>query len=113
MTTVGLGTWVLWGVILAIAVGTFAARVSFIVLFGRLQRVPPSVERLLSFVAPAALAALVLPSLLLVDGTLVLATGNARLVAGAAAALVAWRTENLLATVVVGMAAFWALRFVL
>lgn len=112
MTAIGLPAGVLWGVILAIAVGTFASRLSFIVLFGRLQEVPARVERLLSFVAPAALAALVLPALLLVDGTPALSPGNERLVAGAAAALVAWRTESLLATVAVGMAAFWALRFV-
>lgn len=111
MTALGLSTAVLWGVILAIGVGTFAARESFIVLFGRLERVPPAVERLLGFVAPAALAALVLPGLLLVDGAPAVSLANEQLIAGAVGALVAWRTENLLATVVVGMAALWALRF--
>lgn len=113
MTAAGLPPWLLWAVIVAIAAGTLAARVSFIVLFGRLQRVPAWVERVLSFVAPAALAALVLPGLLLVDGTLAVSLDNDRLLAGVAAGAVAWRTESLLATVAVGMAVLWALRFVL
>lgn len=111
MTAFGLTPVGLWGLVLAIAVGTLAARVSFVVLFGRIDRVPPGVERVLSFVAPAALAALVLPGLVLVDGAVSISAGNERLLAGGAGALVAWRTENLLATVVVGMAVLWALQF--
>jgi branched-subunit amino acid transport protein len=36
--------------------------------------------------------------------------GNTRLVAGALAALVAWRTKNVLLTIGVGMAALWILQ---
>lgn len=110
MTEVGLSRPVVWGIIVAILVGTLAARLSFVVVVGRLERIPPGVERFLEFVPPAALAALVVPSLLVVDGSLALSPGNERLLAGAVAAVVAWRTGNLLATVVAGMAVLWALQ---
>lgn len=113
MTDVALSSRLVWGIILAIAVGTTLARVSFIVLLGRLGGVPPRLERLLALVPPAALAALVFPSLLVVDGAFALALSNTRLLAGTVAAVVAWRTGNLLATVAVGMIVFWAVTFAL
>lgn len=99
----------LWFVVLAAAAGTYALRVSFIALFGRLDGVPPRVERVLSYVPPAVLAALVLPELVLSDGALAVSFGNDRLLAGAIAAVVAWRTEDMLATVAVGMGVLYAL----
>lgn len=102
----------LWLVVLAAAAGTYALRVSFIALFGRLDDVPPRVERVLSYVPPAVLAALVLPELVLSDGALAVSLGNDRLLAGAIAAGVAWRTEDMLATVAVGMGVLYALSLV-
>lgn len=110
MTEIAMSRSVVWGIIAAILVGTLAARLSFVVVFGRLERIPPRVERFLEFVPPAALAALVVPSLAVLDGSLALSPGNERLFAGAVAAAVAWRTDNLLATVVAGMAVLWAVR---
>lgn len=112
MTEVTLSTRLVWGIIVAIAIGTTLARVSFIVLLGRLGGVPPRLERLLALVPPAALAALVFPSLFVADGGLAIGPGNTRLLAGTVAAAVAWRTGNLLATVAVGMAVFWAVTLV-
>ncbi len=111
MTDVTLSPWLVWGIILAIAVGTTLSRVSFIVLLGRLGGVPPRLKRLLALVPPAALAALVFPTLFVADGDFSLALSNTRLLAGTVAAVVAWRTGSLLATVAVGMAVFWAVRF--
>lgn len=102
----------LWVVIVAVAVGSYGLRVSFVALLGRLDEVPRLAERILRFVPAAVLAALVLPGLLVVDGSLALSVGNERLVAGALAALVGWRTENMFATITVGMVALWTLRFV-
>lgn len=113
MSEVTLPTRLVWGIIVAIAVGTTLARVSFIVLLGRLGGVPPRLKRLLALVPPAALAALVFPGLLVADGDLALTLDNARLFAGTVAGIVAWRTGNLLATVAVGMAVFWALTLAL
>ncbi|WP_336037024.1 AzlD domain-containing protein [Halobacterium yunchengense] len=102
----------LWLVVLGAAVGTYALRVSFIALFGRMDEVPPRVQRVLSFVPPAVLAALVLPEFVLQDGAFAVGLGNDRLLAGLVAAVVAWRTENMFATVIVGMAVLYALSLV-
>jgi branched-subunit amino acid transport protein len=99
----------LWLVVVGAAAGSYLLRVSFITLFGRIDEVPPRVKRVLSFVPPAVLAALVLPELVLQDGALALSVGNDRLIAGGVAAVVAWYTEDMLPTVVVGMAVLYGL----
>ncbi|MFC4449016.1 AzlD domain-containing protein [Halorussus aquaticus] len=106
------GSATLWLVILAAGVGTFLIRFSFIGLFGLLDDVPEGVERALRFVPAAVLSALVVPQLVVVDGSVALSAGNPRLLAGALAALVAWRTEDVLATLLAGMASLWLLTFV-
>ena len=103
---------VLWAVILAIGAGTFALRFSFIGLSERLGDLPPTAERALEFVPAAVLAALVLPALVVVDGSATIA-GNDRLLAGAIAAVVAWRTEDILATIVVGVGGLLVLQTLL
>lgn len=102
----------LWLVVVAAALGTYALRVSFVTLFGRVEEIPPRVKRVLAFVPPAVLAALVLPELLLYGDGLSVSLSNDRLVAGLVAAAVAWKTEDMLATVVVGMLALYALSLV-
>lgn len=103
--------WLLWAVIVVAGVLTFALRASFVFLLGRVGDVPPRLERALGFVPAAVLAALVVPSLLVQDGQLAAGPGNDQLLAGAAAALAAWASENVFATILVGMAVFWGLRF--
>lgn len=93
-----------WAVIAAVGTGTFAFRFSFVYLFEYVDEVPTAVERALRYVAPAVLAALVAPSLLVVDGSIAV-TGNARLLAGLVGAVVAWRTESILWTMVAGVGA--------
>ncbi|MCI0394591.1 MAG: AzlD domain-containing protein [Chloroflexi bacterium] len=94
----------LWLTLLAIGLCTYAIRLSFILLFGRLE-VPPLVQRALRFVPPAVLAAIIFPDVLMPNGVLDFSPGNPRLVAGALAVIVAWRTRNALLTIAVGMAA--------
>ena len=90
-----------WIAIVAAGIGTFAMRASFLVAADRLARVPPSVERLLRQIPPAALASLVLPALVRPHGSLDLF--SPRLLAGVLAGLVAWRTRNVALTLAVGM----------
>ncbi len=91
---------------------TFATRLSFIALLGRLET-PPLLTRALRFVPPAVLSAIIFPELLVREGALRLNLGNARLVAGVIAAAVAWRTRNILLTIAVGMCALWTLQALL
>jgi branched-subunit amino acid transport protein len=85
---------------------TFAIRLSFIALLGRVE-LPALLTRSLRFVPPAVLSAIILPELLVKDGALDLRPGNVRLIAGVVAAVVAWRTRNVVLTIAVGMAALW------
>jgi branched-subunit amino acid transport protein len=99
-----------WPTIVAIGVGTFLIRFSFLFLFEYVSEVPESIERALRFVPPAVLAALVVPAVVMVDGSPAITVGNERLIAAGIAAVVAWRTENIFATIAVGMVALIALQ---
>lgn len=100
-----------WAAVALAGVGTYALRASFLFLFEYLGTVPARVETALGMVPAAVLSALVVPAILAPDGTVVVVVGNGRLVAGVAAALVAWYTENILATIVVGLAVLMGLGF--
>jgi branched-subunit amino acid transport protein len=113
-------TTTIWLAILVGGVGTYAIRGSFIALYGRLE-LPAGVENALRFVPAAVLAALVVPELAQVDGTPIAQSGlppgdaivrllaSDRLLAGLLAAVAAYVTEDVLATIVVGMGALLAL----
>jgi branched-subunit amino acid transport protein len=101
-----------WLVILLAGLITFGIRLSFIAVLGNM-RVPEAVRRGLRLVPAAVLSAIILPEMLRPGGVLDLSPTNARLWAGLLAALVAWRTRNVLLTIVVGMAALWVLQAVL
>ena len=87
---------------------TYLTRLSWIALLGRWSA-PAWVSRALRFVPPAVLAAIILPELLLSDGQF--SPLNPRLLAGLLAALVAWRSKNILWTILVGMAALLILQW--
>ncbi len=91
--------------IVLIGVLTYLMRVAFIGPSS--LSLPPAVERALRFVPPAALAALVVPDMVSHNGALVLTLANPRLIAGVVAFLIAWRTRNIAATLIVGMGLFW------
>ncbi|MFC6989475.1 AzlD domain-containing protein [Haloplanus sp. GCM10025708] len=111
--TTRYGPAAIWAVVVVVGAVTFAYRYSFIYLFGRIDAVPPNLKAALRFVPPAVLAALVLPSLVTVGPTPAATLTDDRLLAGVVAGVVAWHTENMLATIAVGMGALWTLRFLL
>lgn len=95
-----------WLAILGMGILTFALRFSFIYLVGTIK-LPPLVQQALRFVPVAVLPAIVMPAIAYTDTTLDLSLANARLPAALIAALVAWRTRNILLTLFVGMVALW------
>lgn len=101
----------LWPVLILGGLATYAIRASFILLIGR-REIPPLLRRALHYIPPAVLTAIILPELLLPGGRLHLSPANPHLLAGAAAALVAWRTRSVLLTIVVGMIVLWIVRLV-
>ena len=102
----------IWVAIVVIGLATYGFRLSFIYLFGRIDDVPDRVRRFLRFVPAAVLAALVVPDLLTIRPGIMATLADERLIAGTLAGIVAWRTENVFATIVVGMVGLWLLRFV-
>ena len=96
----------LWGLMLVCGVITFCIRYSFIAAVGHYQ--PPSwFRRLLPFVPIAALTALTVPELLLVQGELIFGGGNPRLWAGLVAIIVAAVWRNTLLTIGCGFLALF------
>jgi branched-subunit amino acid transport protein len=89
---------------------TFLTRLSFIGLFHR-WHTPDLVKRALRYVPVAALTAIIVPEMLMVDGILNLSLLNPRLLAGLLAIGVAMRTRSVTWTIAVGMVAFWLLRW--
>ena len=106
-----MSTPALWLTILGAGAVTFALRLSFIALLGRMRITPP-LGRALRFVPAAVLTAVVIPPLFYVNGALEVSPGNERLLAGLVAALIAWRTRSVLLTLGGGMATLWILQAV-
>ena len=105
------GDLLIWVAIIAVALGTWAFRISFVILFGYLEEIPPQVNRTLRFIPPAVIAAIVGPSVLLADGASAGAVVDERLLAALVATVVAWYTEEMLLTVTAGMLVLWAFAF--
>ena len=89
--------------ILGMALTTMATRIPVLLLLSR-ARMPEPVFRALRYVPASVLSAIILPSVLLRENQLWLAANNAPLVASLVAVVVAWRTRNLLLTILLGMA---------
>ena len=102
----------LWLTILGMGLITYAIRLSFVVLGERVQ-ISALFQRGLKYVPTAVLSAIILPELLQPGGTLDISLGNTRLLAGLIAALVAWRTKNVLWTIGVGMGALWIFQIIM
>jgi len=94
----------LWAVILLSGLLTFGTRLSFILLLDRIN-VPGWFRSGLRFVPAAVLSAIILPELATRSAVLDVSLHNPQLYAGALAVLAAWRTKNVLLTIIVGMAA--------
>lgn len=99
----------IWLVMLLGGLLTYGMRLSFIYLLGRFD-VPETIRRALRFVPPAVLSAIIAPDLLIPDSHLDFSFGNHRLLAGLVAILVAWRTKNMLLTILAGFAALLILQ---
>jgi len=102
----------IWIINIVAGLLTFATRLSFIFLLDRI-RVPDWFRRGLRFVPVAVLSAIILPELTNPNGSLFISLRNPQLLAGAVAILVAWRTKNVILTIVAGMGALLIFQFVL
>jgi branched-subunit amino acid transport protein len=102
----------LWLTIIIAGLVTYLTRLSFIAAHGRIA-MPTWFTRALTFVPVAVLSAIIFPELLTRDNTLILSLGNVRLLAGVAATVTAWRTQNVWLTIAVGMMVLLVLQIVM
>ena len=99
--------------IVGMAVVTFAVRYPVLALVSRMP-VPPAALKAMRFIPPAVLTAIIVPAILMPDGTSVaLNFHNSYLIASIVAGLVAWRSQNLLLTIVIGMLTFGGWRWLM
>jgi branched-subunit amino acid transport protein len=93
----------LWLLMILAGLATFATRLSMIFLIEKLD-MPDWFRRALRFVPVAILSAIILPELVTRNDALDLSLRNPQLLSGAIAILVAWRSRNVLLTILTGMA---------
>jgi len=102
-----------FAIVVAIGIGTYLIRLSFIGIVGD-RAMPDWAMVPIRFVAPAVLAALAAPAVLLHDGDLAVSPAtNPRALAAAVALLLAWKTKNVAVVIAAGMATVWALQAIL
>ncbi|PJF22057.1 MAG: branched-chain amino acid transport [Phototrophicales bacterium] len=91
--------------ILGMFVATFTSRYPPMVIAGRTQ-LPQPLLHLLKYVPIAVLTAIIVPEMFMPNDTLDISLNNAHLMAGMISIIVAWRTKNLLWTILLGMIVF-------
>jgi branched chain amino acid efflux pump len=105
------GALKLWVVVAIVGVLNYLSRLSFIAIFARRQ-VPVLLARAFRYVPAAMLTALVLPMVVVAPGEAA-QVSLPRIVAAAAAGIVAFHTRSTLATLATGMLALWGLQLAL
>lgn len=98
-----------WITIILLTVATILTRSSFFLL-GNTVKFRPAVQHALRYAPAAALAAIVVPDLLLSGGAVTVSLANPKLLAGICAAVFFVATGRLLGTIVVGMGLFTLIR---
>ena len=100
-----------WLIIFGMVAVTYSVRLSVIVLLGE-AAMPPSIDHALRYVPPAALSAIIVPAVLMPEGSFDVSPGNARLLAALVAAVVAWRSKSALVAIGVGMGMLWVIQWI-
>jgi branched-subunit amino acid transport protein len=102
----------IWLIIISVGLLTYAIRVSGIMMLAK-RDLPTLAQQALRFVPLTVLPAIIAQELILHSGTADISLQNMRLIAGLLAAIVAWRTRNVILTIIVGMGALWLLQTLL
>jgi branched-subunit amino acid transport protein len=107
----GYGPLAVWAAFVAIGALTYGFRLSFLYAFGEDRTIGERGQQVLRLVPPAVLAALAIPAILTLRPSVSATVVDERVLAGAVATAVAWRTEEILPTILAGMVTLWVLRF--
>ncbi len=99
--------------IAGMALVTFAVRYPVLALLSKIP-LPEPIFRALRFVPPVILTAIIVPAVIISpDNRVDIQLSNSYLIAALVAGVVAWRSKNLLLTIVLGMLALWGWRWLL
>jgi len=101
----------IWVLIFFGTIVTLAERLSFILLIGK-REMPRGIKKALQYVPVTVLTALALPAISLNEGAIDVSF-NPKILAAIAAVLMAWRSKNLLMTIIAGMVTFWVMAAVI
>jgi branched-subunit amino acid transport protein len=104
------GTTEGWIAVVGLTIGTFLIRYSFIGLFAG-KKLPPRFERAVQLAVPAIFAAIVIPLVVMANGSLNLASRWPYVVAAVMTALIAWWRGGTFTPIVTGMATLYALQY--
>lgn len=102
-------SWFVWALIAGMAAIAFFTRAVFI-LPGSHLRLPPTAERVLRYAPAAAIMAIIVPDIAIVQGALSISIENPRLVGGLVAFALAASTRSVFATIAGGMLAMALVR---
>jgi branched-subunit amino acid transport protein len=101
-----------WMLIVGMMLVTFGVRYPVLALLSR-TRLPEAALRALEFVPVAVLSAIVVPMAFIRDGEWAISFDNPFLLASIIAIFIAWISRNLLLTILLGMAVFLFLKWLL
>ena len=99
----------IWIALVGMALVTIVTRALFL-MAGERVTVPDRIQRALRYAPAAALAAIILPDLMTLQGHFTLAPSNYKLVAGAVALVFYLVTRRMVGMIVAGMAVYTAMR---
>lgn len=102
----------IWILIISMGVLTYAIRISFLLALGKVT-LSLRLLAILRFVPITVLSAIIVPQLVHPGASFDFTLANPRWLAGIVAIFVAWRTRNVLLTIMVGMVLLWLLQLIL
>ncbi|MCC4262885.1 AzlD domain-containing protein [Oceanimonas baumannii] len=103
----------LWIIFIAVGIGTFLIRLSFIQIHGKGMVRLDKYKKVLHLLAPAVLATLSIPAIVQQNKTPELMASLPALAAAAVTAGLAWRFRGVFWPLCLGMLTFWCMRYFL
>lgn len=101
----------LWAIFIAVGIGTFLIRLSFIQLHGKGMIRLDSYKKALHLLAPAVLAALSIPAIVQQNKSPDIMASLPALAAALVTAVLAWRFRGVFWPLCLGMVTFWCLKY--
>ena len=101
----------IWYSIILVGIFTFLTRLSFIILSDKIK-LQPNAQRALQFVPIVVLSAIIIPELIQTKDAQIIFIFP-RLFAGILAIFIAWRTRNIIFTIITGMLSLFFLNYLI